>query len=135
MSAFSSDLWQAVRISSEGEVRELQTPCVFVGNNFYDPVALGRRSDLSSGELCVYVVKERTRLGLASLPIKVALGMIDRSRDVEIFRPKRLEIATRGPKIRIAIDGEITEVSTPLHYRIRPHALRVIAPATAAPSS
>jgi diacylglycerol kinase family enzyme len=122
--------WQRVRISTEGEPRELRTPCVFVGNNLYDLAALGRRRDLSSGELCVYVVKQQTRLGLALLPFKVALGMIDRVRDIESFRAQHLEIGARRQKIRIAIDGEIHEVATPLLYRTRPGALRVLAPAT-----
>jgi diacylglycerol kinase family enzyme len=124
--------WQRVRISTEGEPRELRTPCVFVGNNLYDLAALGRRRDLSSGELCVYVVKQQTRLGLALLPFKVALGMIDRARDIESFRAQHLEIGARRQKIRIAIDGEILEVATPLLYRTRPGALRVLAPATVA---
>jgi diacylglycerol kinase family enzyme len=124
--------WQRVRISKEGAPRELRTPCVFVGNNFYDLAALGRRRDLSSGELCVYVVKQQTRLGLALLPLKVAFGMIDRARNIESFRAQHLEIGARRQKIQIAIDGEIREVATPLLYSTRPGSLHVLAPPTVA---
>ena len=33
--------WERVTISAEGERRELRTPCVFIGNNFYDLSASG----------------------------------------------------------------------------------------------
>ena len=108
---------------------------MFVGNNFYDLRALGHRGNLTSGELCVYVVKPQSWLGLALLPFKAVLGLIDPVRDVELFRVQTLEIRSRRRHLRIALDGETVEAIPPLQYRIRPRSLRVIAPAmkTAAP--
>ncbi len=119
--------WKRVRISI-GNERSQKTLCVFVGNNFYDLRALGRRGSLTSGELCAYVVKPRSWLGLALLPFKAALGLIDPVRDVELFRVQTLEIKARRRHLRIAMDGETVEAIPPLRYRIRPNALRVLAP-------
>ena len=42
-----------------------------------------------------------------------------------------LEIATKHRRLRVATDGEVTIMNTPLRYRIRPAALEVIVPAPA----
>ncbi|MGX5802799.1 diacylglycerol/lipid kinase family protein [Bradyrhizobium sp. Arg314] len=120
--------WKRVRISI-GNERSQKTLCVFVGNNFYDLRALGHRGSLTSGELCIYVVKPQSWLGLALLPFKAALGLIDPVRDVEHFRVQSVEIKTRRRHLRIAMDGETVEAMPPLHYRIRPRSLRVLTPA------
>jgi diacylglycerol kinase family enzyme len=39
-----------------------------------------------------------------------------------------LWIGTRRTRVRVALDGEVTDMETPLHYRVRPQALRVLAP-------
>ncbi|BCG98118.1 hypothetical protein MesoLj131b_01180 [Mesorhizobium sp. 131-2-5] len=119
--------WKRVRISIDNG-REQRTLCVFVGNNFYDLNALGHRRGLTSGELCVYVVKPLSWVGLALLPFKAALGLIDPVRDVEFFRIQNLEIKAHRRHLRIAMDGETVEAIPPLLYRIRPGALRVLAP-------
>ncbi len=120
--------WKRVRISIDNG-REQRTLCVFVGNNFYDLRALGRRGNLMSGELCVYVVKPLSWLGLALLPFKAALGLIDPARDVELLRVQTLEIKSHRRHLRIALDGETVEAIPPLLYRIRTRSLRVLVPA------
>jgi diacylglycerol kinase family enzyme len=120
--------WQRLTISAEGSRRELRTPCVFVGNNFYDLSALGSRGKLSSAELCLYVVKRQSWVGLALLPIKVAFGLTDPARDVELFRVPSVELRAWRKRVLISLDGEAVEEVSPLQYRIRPQALRVIVP-------
>ena len=39
-----------------------------------------------------------------------------------------MEIETRRARIRVSTDGEVTEMDTPLRYRLRPGALRVLVP-------
>ena len=119
--------WKRIRISI-GNGRSQKALCVFVGNNFYDLRALGHRRSLTSGELCVYIVKPQPRLGLALLPFKAALGLIDPVRDVELLRVQSLEVNARRRHLRIAMDGETIEAVPPLLYRIRPRSLRVLAP-------
>jgi diacylglycerol kinase family enzyme len=40
-------------------------------------------------------------------------------------------ISTRVPRIRVATDGEVTMMDTPLEYRVRAKALRVMVPEAA----
>lgn len=122
--------WQRLTLSTEGDsLRKLKTPCVFVGNNFYDLAALGKRNSLSSGELCIYLVKRQSWLGLLLLPFKVALGLVDAAEDLEVFRLPSLDINARGARMLVSTDGEAVESATPLRYRILPDALHVLAPA------
>lgn len=106
----------------------MRTPCVFVGNNYYDLAAFGRRNDLCSGELCVYVVKEQTLLGLALLPLKVALGLSHPANDVEFFRVRSVTTHSSRRRLRVSRDGETSREPTPLVYRILPNALLVLTP-------
>jgi diacylglycerol kinase family enzyme len=46
----------------------------------------------------------------------------------EMLRTTELRIEIRGERARVANDGEIAILPTPLRYRVRPRALRVIVP-------
>jgi diacylglycerol kinase family enzyme len=39
-----------------------------------------------------------------------------------------MEVATPRTRIRVATDGEVSLMQTPLRYRVRPRALTVIVP-------
>lgn len=121
--------WQAVHIAAQGDRKRLRTPCVFVGNNFYDIADLGRRRSLSSKELCVYVVKQQSWFGLALLPFKIAFGQIDPARDLEMYRTNTLQITSHRTTMLVSLDGEAVIMDTPLNFRIRPAALQVLSPA------
>jgi diacylglycerol kinase family enzyme len=112
-----------------GTVARGRSPCVFVGNNTYDislfnPVA---REALDRGELCLYVMKHRSRWGMLALAMRAALGRIEEARDFE--RRCGLDHATigsRASRLPVSLDGEVTVMRPPLRYRIRPGALRVL---------
>ncbi|QKD05345.1 diacylglycerol kinase family lipid kinase [Mesorhizobium loti R88b] len=120
--------WQAVHVAAQGTRERLLTPCVFVGNNFYDIAELGHRRSLSSKELCVYVVKRQSWFGLALLPFKIAFGMIDSTRDIEIYRAGSLQITSHRHAMLVSLDGEAVSMDMPLNFQIRPAALQVLAP-------
>jgi diacylglycerol kinase family enzyme len=120
--------WQAVHVAAQGDRKRLRTPCVFVGNNFYDVANLGRRMNLSSQELCLYIIKQQSWLGLAMLPFKIAFGLVDSRRDLELHRVETVEITSHRRKLLVSLDGEAIRMDMPLNFRIRPAALRVLSP-------
>jgi diacylglycerol kinase family enzyme len=122
-----STSWHSLTIRAAGDRMDRRTPCVFVGNNLYDLAAMGARKDIDRGELCVYVVKRQTRLGLLALPVMVALDRTDPERDVERLVGPSFDITARVDQIRVAVDGEIARMTMPLRYRSRPGALTVFA--------
>jgi diacylglycerol kinase family enzyme len=121
-------------ICGEGWVDPARSPCVFVGNNEYrlSVPAFGRRERTDGGELCVYVAKQQSRLGLLWLALRTFLGFLAREQDLRIIKLKAVEISTRRRRrLLVALDGEVRLIRSPLRYRIRPGDLHVFVPAAA----
>jgi diacylglycerol kinase family enzyme len=62
------------------------------------------------------------------LPLKIALGLADPARDVELMSVEEAVLASGRDTLRVALDGETARLTPPLRYRSRPGALRVFAP-------
>jgi diacylglycerol kinase family enzyme len=62
------------------------------------------------------------------LAASAIFGRLRESKDFDALCTKEVWIETRHKRLRVATDGEVTIMRTPLHYRVRPAALRVIAP-------
>jgi diacylglycerol kinase family enzyme len=120
-----------LRIRIEGVSELVRSPCVFVGNNEYTLrlPSFGRRERLDRGELCFYFARAERRLSLLWLGCRSILGFVDQQRDVRIFKGRTAEISARRHWLLVATDGEVKSMRSPLQYRIRPGALRVLAPA------
>lgn len=117
-----------VRISVDGQEFHGATPFVFVTNNEYDMegLHLGARRSLCSGLLNAYVMHPIGRLGLLRLSVSTLLGRLRRERGYDTFRTRELWIEAEHRHPSVALDGEVAQLKSPLHYRSRPGALRVI---------
>lgn len=122
--------WHRFYIRFENRKLSFRTPCIFVGNNMYDLglERFGSRSRLDLGELSVFVINLQTKLALLLLPFRVALGITNRSRDIEVFKTDAVEVASRLRRLRVSLDGEVKMIETPLRYSIKRRALCVLAP-------
>lgn len=120
----------AVRLLTDDQRLVGRTPFVFVGNNEYETSSfrMGGRSCLDAGHLSVYTAPVRGRFELIRLFIKAFLGMIRDSDNFDRLCAPEVWVETRRRRMRIALDGEVRRLRTPLHYRVRPGALRVIVP-------
>jgi diacylglycerol kinase family enzyme len=115
---------------NEERTSRIDTPLLFVGNNDYriDAGAPGRRERLDGGELCVLVMRKKTRSGLIAASIR---AMLRRSRPDDMVRlddVQRLRVSSPRAQLIVSLDGEVVRAEPPLEYRIRKKALRVIAP-------
>jgi diacylglycerol kinase family enzyme len=125
-----------VRLSVNGEEHARRTPFVFIGNNEYlmQGLNIGARERIDGGKLSLYVAQRPSRLGLVRLGWHALLGTLAEQRDFDVLLATELEIDTRSARkevnkrIRVATDGEVTVMQTPLSYRIRPGALTVVTP-------
>ena len=122
-----------LRISAEDFARPYRTPCLFVGNNEYgmDLFTFGRRHRLDTGRLWFYVVKPRTPLEFFWMVCRLCFGHLDQTRDLDTFELTEAEINAKASRLPVALDGEVEIMPTPLRYRSRPRALRVIVPEAA----
>jgi diacylglycerol kinase family enzyme len=108
-----------------------RTPFVFVGNNQYalDGIRLGSRTRLDGGRLFAYLAPRVRTRALPRLVAQALLGRATRSGAFRIVSARELSIdRPHGGRLRVALDGEVTTMATPLHYRACPGALRVLVP-------
>jgi YegS/Rv2252/BmrU family lipid kinase len=120
-----------VRLQVEGKEFHRRTPFVFVGNNEYliESLSIGGRECLNSGQLSLYITNRSGRLGLIRIALSALVGRLREEKDFLALSTQEVWIATRHKAVLVALDGEVEVLATPLHYRVRPRALRVIVPA------
>ena len=109
----------------------VETPLLFVGNNKYETglLSLGRRTAIDRGELCLYAPLARSRLGFTWLSLRAVFGRPDRQDDfLTVEGIEEAEIDSRRHSLLVAVDGEALAMETPLRYRIRKGALKLIVP-------
>ncbi|MDB5697851.1 MAG: diacylglycerol kinase family lipid kinase [Alphaproteobacteria bacterium] len=114
-----------------GREQPVETPLLFVGNNLYQTslLALGQRSCLQDGALCLYAVLARSRLQLIGLALRGLIGTLDQQRDfISITGVRGAEIQSRRAALSVSADGETLHLQPPLHYRVLPSALRLLMP-------
>ena len=119
-----------LQIELEGKQLSRRTAFLFVGNNEYQIAGfkLGARPCLNHGNLGLYLTHRTGRFGLFRLGLHALFGRVDQAEDFEKFCVTEARIATRKRQLLVACDGEVTRMQTPLHYRSRQNALRVLVP-------
>jgi diacylglycerol kinase family enzyme len=119
-----------VSIALDGRVRVWRTPFVFVGNNEYavDGLRPGARARLDAGRLFVYMTPRLHARQLPGLLARALLGRAAQSGQFEIVPSTAFVVNLPGSQVRVACDGELETMATPLQYRVRPGALNVILP-------
>ena len=125
-----------VKLDADGEPAVWRTPFVLIANNAYETSGLGfgGRKSIQSGRLYAYVAPAiRARQLPAAAAKAIVAGALGRKESAEgRFKETdacQLWIDANGPRrVTVAIDGELSTISLPAHFRTVPRALRVIAP-------
>ena len=119
-----------VRLEDDRDgAHQIETPFVFVGNNPYEVTGLeiGTRVRLDCGTLWLCTAPRAGRVKLLRLALQALLGRVNR---VDLLRRdvRTIQIQSRRHHLLVARDGEVGMMQTPLQYRVRPAALRVLVP-------
>ena len=119
-----------VRLRVKDELVARTTPFVFIGNNQYamESFNIGLRDRLDSGVLSVYITNRIGRLRLIGLALRALVGRLRDDKDFLALNSNDVKIQTAHKRLRVAFDGEVEVMETPLQYRVRSRALRVIVP-------
>jgi YegS/Rv2252/BmrU family lipid kinase len=122
-----------VRLTTDSAELARRTAIVFVGNNEYEleGLGMGGRSCLDQGQLHVYVMRDTGIWGLVRLFFSAVFRKLEQVEEFDAMCTRELWVEGRRKRLRVALDGEVTVMPTPLHYRTRPGALRVIVPRAA----
>jgi diacylglycerol kinase family enzyme len=115
---------------SEAEALARLTPFLFVGNNRYQIAGLeiGRRVSLSSGRLWVLTAPRATRRELIRMAWRTLMSRMS-EQELSAMEVQEFWVDPRTPRINVSMDGEVSLMTGPLHYRSRPRALGVVLPA------
>jgi diacylglycerol kinase family enzyme len=129
ISALRRDAQLHIRSREAGE--EVVTPLLFVGNNSYEIVGrkVGSRAALDAGRLWVCTAPRARKSELLRMGLRALVGRIT-YRDLNARDSMEFTVYARESSVDVATDGEVTAMTTPLHYRCRPGALSVIVPRT-----
>ncbi len=113
----------------EAQALEHLTPFLFVANNRYQTSGLeiGKRLRLDSGRLWVCTAPRTNREN----PLRMAWrtlfgGATDQA--LNAFETEAVTVRPDTSRVNVSTDGEVSLMDSPLHYRIRPRALRVVVP-------
>ncbi len=127
---FGGNPFVSVRITTEGGELAERTPLVFVGGNKYqiEEFDLPGRRCVNRGELAIYVARTDGKLGLLRLALQALLRRLRGERRLEVLCAAEALVETRRKRIPVALDGEVVVLETPLRFRTRPGALKVLVP-------
>jgi len=114
-----------VAVKLAGDVFSARTPFVMVGNNPYALEPLGSRPRLDGGKLAIYTMRVTRRFSMLRM---LARALVRRKRPVEVEEHdvERADIVIGKRSVKVALDGEVRRLRSPLTYRTRPRALVVL---------
>lgn len=120
----------SVQIEVDGKTLTRRTPFVFIGNNEYtmEGFNIGERAALDRGRLSLYLTHRMGRFGLLHLAFLALFRRLDQARDFDMLTTRGFVVNTHHQRLRVSTDGEVTVMETPLSFRIRAGALRVLVP-------
>ena len=126
-----------MRIERDGKSYKLRTPTLFIGNNPLQMEQLGifpLSSALEEGKLAAIAPKSVGRLRMMWLMLRGVAGKLGGADDLDAFAFKRIvvkPIALYGKRrrIKVATDGEVCMLNTPLDIRVLEGQLLLLKPA------
>lgn len=120
-----------VRVTAESRAIVRDTRFVFIGNNEYELnlFTYSARSRLESGYLYLYIARAESRIGLVGMALLGLVRDLKRMKGFDRWRVPELTIETDRKNLPVYLDGEVVLLPTPLVYRTRQRALRVVLPA------
>ena len=119
---------QYLRMSLEigGKVHKMRTVMLFVGNNSLQMEQLGilpLSSALEDGKLAAIAPKSVGRIGMMGLMLRGAIGKLGGAKNLTAFSFEALTVKQRTlygtrKKIKVATDGEVCQLDTPLKFSV-----------------
>ncbi len=119
-----------VRVVMGDRALVLATPILFVANNPYRDGLMGdtHRPLLDSGRLWVCIARAHGQLELMRACWDFIVGRAEQVAGLETATAEAVTVAMRRHRVRVAVDGEVRWMRTPLRMRSLPGALEVLVP-------
>ncbi len=120
-----------LRISADGHLLARRTPLLFIGSNAFqmDSFGIVGRDCFDSRKMTLYLTRPLDATGLIRLAVRAFLRGLRGAREFEAICAEEILVEMRRRHVRVAMDGEVRVLETPLRYRLRRGALCVTVPA------
>jgi diacylglycerol kinase family enzyme len=104
---------------------------LFIGSNAFqmDSFGIVGRDCIDSRKLTLYVTRPLDAMGLLRLAVRGFVRGLRGAREFEVICAEEILVGMRRRRVRVAMDGEVRVLETPLRYRLRRGALWVTVPA------
>lgn len=126
-------------LEHDDEVRVMRTPTLVVGNNPLQLAQVGipEAHAVQHGQLVAIMIRPIGTLAMFGLLCRSAMGQLGDADNVINFAFERLTVQPYGRRrIKVAMDGEVAWLNTPLVFQVAPHPLQLLVPArTVTPST
>ncbi|HET9206156.1 MAG TPA: diacylglycerol kinase family protein [Burkholderiaceae bacterium] len=128
-------------IELAGQEREVRASTLFVGNNRLqlDQVGIDQRHGIENGKIAAVMLKPVGTVAMLGLLLRGALGTLGEAEHIESFEFQQMKVRPWLPygtrRVKVAADGEIMWLRTPLDLRVSPRSLfLMVPPAVPAPA-
>ncbi len=120
-----------LQLEEKGQVSDLRTPTLVVGNNKLQLEHVGIESqDLDRDRLVAMTVKPVGTLALYGLLVRGLFSRLGEAEHVISFGFHRMTVRIRGRhRVKVAMDGEIFWMNTPLEFKVADDRLPLVVPA------
>lgn len=121
----------ALTLETERGSRALRSPTLVVGNNplQLEQIGVDETDQLAQGRLVAMTARELTPLALYGLLLRGLLSRLGDAENVITFGFDSLTVRLRGRRrVKVAMDGEICRLPTPLEFRVAPEPLWLLVP-------
>jgi diacylglycerol kinase family enzyme len=124
-----------ISLEIRGKVHDIRTPTLFVGNNRLqlEQIGIPLENALENDELAAITLRPTGMMAMLWLLVRGALGKLGEAQNVISFGFKRMTIRSSRHlkrRVKVATDGEIVWMDTPLEFRVSPHPLYLLKPGT-----
>lgn len=123
----------SLRLEYEGRARDLRSPTLVVGNNRLQLEHIGiDATELDRNRLVAMASRPVGTLALYGLLLRGLFSRLGDAEHVISFAFDRLTVSIRGRhRIKVAMDGEISWMDTPLEFEVSDTPLPLVVPADA----
>lgn len=120
-----------LRLETRGHRIDMETPTLFIGNNRLQMESVGMREagTIGAGRLVALALRPVARASLLKLALLGALGSLGSAREVLSFGTDALTVrhaAGDGHPVRLAVDGEMLRLFSPLKFAVSPQPLYLL---------
>ena len=120
-----------LEVMVDGEKYPVKTPLVFFGNNRLqlEEMNLKIAHTVQFGKVAGVIVAKSDKITLMKLLFQLLKGDVETADDIYSFAADHVVVhAKKSKKLHVALDGELIEEQTPLHFSVDQHALAVMVP-------